>query len=185
MILPFVAIYTKGVTDIEYIRPYFALVTVLASVFNCFRIPYRVIVINVGHYRQTKNGAIMEAVINIVVSIIGCIRFGLIGVALGTLCAMVFRTLQYSIYLSKNIMYRDLKYFIRHVLLCFAIIAAVYLISRLYMPSNVENLFQWVIYAGVTTIIAGLLTLDTDYIFYKEDLFNLLGKLKRNFLKKK
>lgn len=185
MIIPFVIIYTNGVTDIEYVRPYFALVTILASIFNCFRIPYRVIVINVGHYKQTKNGAIMEAVINIVVSVIGCVMFGLIGVALGTLCAMIFRTLQYAIYLSKNIMYRDLKFFIRHVVLCFAIITAVYLISKIYMPIVVAKMLHWVFYASVTTIIAIILTITADYLFYKEDMMNLLEKLKRNFLKKK
>ncbi|MBQ6334418.1 MAG: polysaccharide biosynthesis C-terminal domain-containing protein [Erysipelotrichaceae bacterium] len=185
MIIPFVVIYTSGVTDIEYIRPYFALVTVLASIFNCFRIPYRVIVINVGHYKQTKNGAIFEAVLNIVVSVLGCIRFGLIGVAMGTLCAMVFRTLQYAVYLSKNIMYRDLKYFIRHVVLTFAIMAAVWLISKLYMPVVVANWFSWICYAVLTTIIAIILTIGTDYLFYKDDLMNLIGKLKRNFLKRK
>ena len=185
MILPFVSIYTRNVTDIEYIRPLFALVTVLASIFNCFRLPYRVIVINVGHYRQTKNGAIMEAVLNIAVSIVGCYFFGLIGVALGTLVAMVFRTLQYAIYLSQNIMYRDIRYFIRHVLLTFSIIAAVYLIGRLYLPASIGNWLQWVFYAGITTVIAVLLTVSTDYLFYKEDLMNLIFKLKRNFLKKK
>ena len=184
MILPFVVIYTKGVTDIEYVRPLFALVTVLASIFNCFRIPYRVIVINVGHYKQTKNGAIMEAVINIVVSVIGSICFGLIGVALGTLCAMIFRTLQYAIYLSKNIMYRDIKYFIRHVALTFGIIAVVYLVSRLYMPAVIDGWFYWALYAAITTIIAAVLTIGTDYLLYKDDLFNLIDKLKRNFLKK-
>ena len=185
MIIPFVVIYTSGVTDIEYIRPYFALVTVLASIFNCFPIPYWVIVINVGHYKQTKNGAIFEAVLNIVVSVLGCIRFGLIGVAMGTLCAMVFRTLQYAVYLSKNIMYRDLKYFIRHVVLTFAIMAAVWLISKLYMPVVVANWFSWICYAVLTTIIAIILTIGTDYLFYKDDLMNLIGKLKRNFLKRK
>ncbi|MCR4633458.1 MAG: hypothetical protein K5648_04970 [Erysipelotrichaceae bacterium] len=185
MILPFVVIYTKGVTDIEYVRPLFALVTILASIFNCFRIPYRVIVINVGHYRQTKNGAIMEAVINIVVSIVGCICFGLIGVALGTLCAMVFRTLQYAIYLSQNIMYRDIRYFIKHVLLTFVIIAAVYLIAKLYLPLTMSGWLQWILYASLTTVIAVILTVGTDYLFYKEDLFNLFGKLKKNLLKRK
>ena len=185
MIIPFVAIYTDGVTDIEYIRPYFALVTIVASIFNCIRVPYRVIVINVGHYRQTKNGAIMEAVLNIVVSILGCIKFGLIGVALGTLVAMVFRTLQYSIYLSKNIMYRDIRYFIKHVALLFTIILAVYLISKLYMPVVIANWFHWAVFATITTVIAIILTATTDYLFYREDLFNLINKLKKNFLKKK
>ena len=184
MILPFVSIYTKGVTDVEYIRPLFALITILSSVFNCFRIPYRVIVINVGHYRQTRNGAIMEAVLHIVISILGVIKFGLVGIAFGALVAMVFRSCQYAIYLSKNIMYRDLNYFIRHVLLTFAIMIAVYYSSQLYLPETINSWLSWVSYAFITTVIAIILTVGTDLLLYREDLFNLINKLKRNFLRR-
>lgn len=184
MMIPFVVIYTKGVTDVNYIRPMFSLVLVLGGMFNCFRIPYRVITIAAGHYRQTRNGAIVEAVINIAVSVIGVKYFGLIGVAIGTLCAMAFRTVQYVYYLSQNIMYRDIKYFIKHAIICFAVIGVVYFISQLYMPEKINSIFLWVVYASITTIIAGLLTLVTDYIFYREDLFRFIDKIKRNFFHK-
>ncbi|MBR4461152.1 MAG: polysaccharide biosynthesis C-terminal domain-containing protein [Erysipelotrichaceae bacterium] len=182
MMLPFVAIYTRKVTDIEYIRPLFSFLLILGGVFNCFRVPYRVITIAAGHYKQTRNGAITEAVLNIVVSVVGVILFGLIGVALGSLVAMAFRTLQYVIYLSNNIMYRDIRYFMKHAFLCFAIMVAVYFIAQLYIPATMDSWLTWILYASVTTIIAMILTLVTDYIFYKEDLFNFINKLKRNFL---
>lgn len=185
MMIPFVIIYTHGVTDVNYVRPLFSLVLVIGGVFNCFRVPYRVITIAAGHYKQTRNGAIAEAVINIVVSVVGVICFGLIGVALGTLCAMAFRTVQYVWYLSENIMYRDVKYFIRHALLCFAIIAAVYFIAQLYLPESIDSWVRWVKYGFITTLIASALTLTTDYLFYKEDLINFIYKIKRNFFRKK
>ena len=184
MMIPFVMIYTKGVTDVNYNRPLFSFLLILGGVFNCFRVPYRAITIVAGHYKQTRNGALMEAAINIIVSIIGVIQFGLIGVALGTLCAMVFRTLQYVVYLSKNIMYRDVKYFIKHALLCFAIMAVVYFVSQLYMPASMDGWMTWVIYATITTLIAIVLTLGTDYLFYKHDMVNLLSKVLRNLKKK-
>ena len=184
MMIPFVMIYTKGVTDVNYNRPLFSFLLILGGVFNCFRVPYRAITIVAGHYKQTRNGALMEAAINIIVSIIGVIQFGLIGVALGTLCAMVFRTLQYVVYLSKNIMYRDVKYFIRHALLCFAIMAVVYFVSQLYMPASMDGWMTWVIYAAITTLIAIALTLGTDYLFYKHDMVNLISKILRNLKKK-
>lgn len=185
MMIPFVILYTDGVTDVNYVRPLFSLLLVLGSVFNCFRVPYRVITIAAGHYRQTRNGALTEAAINIVVSVLGVILFGLNGVALGTLCAMAFRTVQYVWYLSKNIMYRDIRYFLNHAILCFAIIAAVYFIAQLYLPASIDSVFEWVLYAVVTTLIAAALTLLTDYLFYKEDLFNFFAKIRRNFFKKK
>ena len=185
MILPFVAIYTRRVTDVNYIRPMFAFLLVIGGVFNCFRVPYRVITIAAGHYKQTRNGAIMEAVLNIVISVVGVAVFGLNGVALGSLAAMAFRTLQYVIYLSKNIMNRDIRYFLKHAILCFAIMIAVYLLAQLYLPSSLDSWMDWIIYSVVTTAIAVALTLSTDYLFYKEDLFNFIGKLKNNFLRKK
>lgn len=185
MILPFISVYTKGITDAEYIRPMFALFTILASMFNCFRIPYRVVVINVGHFKQTKNGAILEAIINIVVSIVCVYFFGLVGVAIGSLCALIFRTLQFALYLSNNIMFRNIKYFIKHLIVTFSIMAAVYLISKLYMPAVFTNYFEWVVYATITGIITLAMTFVTDYVLYKEDLFNLINKLKKNFFKKK
>ena len=185
MMLPFVSLYTKGVTDIEYIRPLFSFIMILAGMFNCFRIPYRVITINVGHYKQTKNGAILEAVLNIVISIVGVYFFGLVGVAIGTLVAMLFRTCQYAIYLSKNIMYRDIKYFIKHLIFSFAIMTVVYFVSKLYLPISMSGWFEWVLYAAITTLITGVLTLVVNIVFYKEDMNNLIYKLKKNFIKKK
>ena len=185
MLLPFVTIYTKGITDTNYIRPLFGLVLLLASMFNCFRIPYRVVVINVGHFKQTRNGAIAEAVINIVISVVGVYFFGLIGVAIGTLAAMMFRTCQYAFYLSKNIMYRDIKYFIKHLIITFVIVAGVYFISKLYIPVSMSGWFTWVMYAIVTTLIAIVITVIVDYVFYKKDMDNLIKKLKANFFKKR
>jgi len=184
MMIPFVSIYTKGVTDANYIQPLFSLLLIIGGVFNCFRVPYRVITIAAGHYRQTRNGALLEAVINIVVSTLTVIKFGLIGVAIGSLCAMAFRTLQYVIYLSNNIMYRDVKYFIQHAVICFSIIAVVYFTSTLYMPANIDSWMMWVVYATITTLLSIALTFITDYIFYKEDMFLFIGKIKRNFFKR-
>ena len=185
MILPFIMVYTKGISDVEYIRPLFAIILILAGMFNCFRIPYRVIVINVGHFRQTRNGAILEAILNIVISVVGVYFWGLIGVAIGTLVAMVFRTCQFAFYLSKNIMYRDIKYFIKHLVICFSILIGVYLIAKLYIPTTFDNWFTWILYAFITTIITIVITFITDYVFYKDDMNRLFRKLKKNFSKKK
>ena len=185
MMIPFVYVYTSGVTDADYIRSVFSLLLILGGVFNCFRVPYRAITIAAGHYRQTRNGAIMEAVINIVVSVVGVVLFGIEGVALGTLCAMAFRTMQYVIYLSNNIMYRKISYFVKHAVICFGIIAAVHIISRLYMPVIFNGWKMWISYAVINTLIAIFLTLATDYIFYKEDLYNFVTKIINIFIRRK
>lgn len=176
MIVPFILIYTKDVNDANYSRPLFAIILVLSSIFDNYRIPYKTIVTSCGHYKQTRNGAIAESVINLLISSICVIRFGLVGVAIGSLCAVIFRTLQFVIYLSKNILYRDIKYFIKHLVINAIIMIVVYLVGNLYIRNSL-SLLDWIVDSFVTTIIAGSLTLVFDYIFYKEDMNKLFKKV--------
>lgn len=184
MILPFVSIYTKGVTDINYQRPLFAVIIIFACAFNCYRVPYRSIVYNVGHFKETKNGALFEAVLNVTISVLGVIKFGVIGVAIGSLCAMTFRTFQYAIYLSKNIIDRKISYFIKHILISSVIMIIVVLMSKLYVIDNINTWLVWIMYAIITSLITVALIVISDFIFFKQDTFSLLNKLKRTLLKK-
>lgn len=177
LIVPFVTLYTLQVNDVNYIRPIFALFLVLSSIFNSFRIPYRTIVIAIGHYKETKNGAIMEAIINITVSVICTLKFGLSGVAIGSFAAMSTRSYQFAKHLSDNVINRPIKYYFKHVTICLGIIGLTYLISTLY-SSLCSSWLMWVVYASITTLISLALTLLTDYLFYKDDLMGTINKIK-------
>ena len=85
MIVPFVKLYSQGVMDTNYVRPVFAYVLVLAELFYCIRSIYSTIILNAGHYKQTQHNAVMEAVTNIVVSLLFLNKMGITGVAVGTL----------------------------------------------------------------------------------------------------
>lgn len=45
LILPFVIVYTNGVTDVDYVQPLFALLIVAANAVYCFRLPYHLMVL--------------------------------------------------------------------------------------------------------------------------------------------
>ena len=184
MITPFAMIYTSGVTDTNYYQPLFGIILALAGAFSSYRIPYETIVKAVGHYRQTRNGAIAEACINIVSSVILVIKFGLIGVAIGTLLAAIFRTFQYAIYLGKNVIERNILHFIKHLVISVTINFVVYLGSNLYMVA-IDNVWTWIFMAVITILISTVITALTDVIFYLEDTKLLLKKLKGMFARKK
>lgn len=116
LILPFVSIYTAGVTDTNYSQPLFAALLIGGSMVHCLMLPYNVTISAAGHYRATKPGAIGEVSINLVVSFILVRRFGLIGVAIGTLAAMIFRLLYSVRYLSTAIVKRPIYKFVKCIL---------------------------------------------------------------------
>jgi O-antigen/teichoic acid export membrane protein len=114
LIVPFVRIYTSSVSDANYIVPIFGYLICFSNMAFCFRMPYNNMVLAAGHYKQTQNSAWIEMGLNIIISVITVVKYGLIGVAIGTLVAMLYRTCYMVRYLSKNIIYRKQTFFIKH-----------------------------------------------------------------------
>ena len=184
LILQFVNVYTKGVNDVNYLRPAFAYILLVANFFNCVRIPYQLVIQAAGHYKQTKKGAMVEAIINIVVSIILVIKFGLIGVAIGTLIAMCFRTIQLSVYMCNNIIKRNNFITALKCLIAFleggAIIIVVKLLN-LEMPYNYIIWLKNAIIVGSVSI--GIIAIGS-IVFYRKEASNLFYKLKNMLCQK-
>lgn len=152
-IVPFVRIYTDGITDINYIRPVFAYILVAAEWVSFIRIPYAASITSAGHYKQTKPGAIAEAAINICVSLVLVYKIGIIGVVLGTLIAVLVRTIYFIWYLSRNILKRSAFLFIKSALmnLMLAILIIIFMNNRMFILS--KNIIGLLFEAIKTTVI--------------------------------
>lgn len=104
LIIPFVSIYTKDITDTNYIRPIFAYIMVIAKFIETIRHPYNELIKSAGHFKQTKIGAWAEAIINIVLSLILVWKLGIIGVAIGTIVAITIRAIELIYHARKTIL---------------------------------------------------------------------------------
>ena len=109
LLVPFIELYTDKVTDINYSRTDFALLITAAEAVFCIRQPYRMLVHATGFYKETKKAAIIEAGINLISSILFVYFFGLNGVIIGTLLANAYRTLSYSVFVSKNVLMQSMR----------------------------------------------------------------------------
>lgn len=99
-ILPFLRLYTQGVSDINYLDGKVAWLFVIFYLLNNGRKASAHVIDIAQHFEQTKWRAVLEAVINITVSIALTIRFGIYGVLLGTIAALLYRTNDIIIYAS-------------------------------------------------------------------------------------
>lgn len=179
LILPFVSLYTSGVTDVNYYRPLFAYALVLAEAIYCIRIPYHSVVLAAGHFKETRNGAFAEAFLNVIISVLLVNKFGLIGVAIGTIVAMLFRTIQYAVYLSKNILKRSIWPFVQKTVV-YSLTSLLIIIVVKSMPSIVINSYiSWVVYATIVTIVATVITFSVGLLFYFEENKNIFLIFKR------
>ncbi|MGO5387290.1 hypothetical protein ACTQXK_07330 [Catenibacterium mitsuokai] len=106
-IIPFLKLYTAGVTDINYfdkLLPYLFVATYLLS--NGRSAAQRVIEY-AGHFKLTQDRSIIESAINVVVSLVGVVKFGIYGVLLGTIAALLYRTNDMILYSSKRLLKRS------------------------------------------------------------------------------
>ncbi len=185
LILPFVKIYTAGIADVNYIRPVFAYIIVLAYAAYAIRSPYNTLTLAAGHYKQTRNGAFAEAGINVAVSVICVFVWGIVGVAIGTLAAMVFRTVQYAWYLSKNILERSFGVFVKRVVIAALISVASFLLVNVLPKVAVESYITWFLFAIETAAVVVAITFIFSFIFAKTELIDSIGYIKNTFLKRK
>ena len=177
LILEFVAIYTKGVNDTNYIRPIFAYLLMFTQFFTCVRQPYQLVVQAAGHYKQTKNGAMAEAALNIVISVIAVIRFGLVGVIFGTLAATIFRTIQYSVYVTRHIIKGSLSSFIRLCVIAATEAATAIILYHILPIEKANNYFEWGIHGIICILIVGLLVFGVSFMFNRNELFLVMKKV--------
>lgn len=172
LIVPFVSVYTKGITDVNYNVPLFAVLLTMANAGHCLRLPYNILILASGHYKQTQSNYIIAAIMNIVVSILMVKKWGLIGIAIGTLSAMFYQTLWMAIYDSKNILKRSLNHFYKHVFVDFLMAILGTLLSFRIPMLNIDFI-SWILLAITDLIIWCVVVIGINIIFYKEKLKEL------------
>lgn len=104
--LPFMKLYTSGVNDVNYIDialPYFF---VAIAMLTCMREPMLRTISIAGYFKQTTLQSVLESVINVIVTLSSVHKFGIYGVLLGTVVALLYRTNKIIIYTNKVILKR-------------------------------------------------------------------------------
>jgi O-antigen/teichoic acid export membrane protein len=179
LIVPFVRLYTYGTTDADYIRPAFALIMVVAEALNCLTLPCFNLTIAANKLKQSQFGAYGEAAINVVVSLVLMLVWDpLIGVAVGTLVAVVFKCIYYTAFAGKHILKTKvfplfLKLGLTALVLLAFSIGGMWVIQYV----NIDSYFRWVMWGIAFVIATGLWGLVLGMMLYPGHLKNLKSML--------
>lgn len=182
LFIPFISLYTKNVCDTNYILPTYAAILVVAEIIYCIRMPYKTLVQAIGDYEQTKFGALGEAIINLVISILAVKTYGLIGVAVGTLIANLFRSAQYAFYCYKNIINKKLYSFFYKLLGLVLLMFAMLKTNSFIFPNLIVDCWgDWIYEALEIFIVCCIMAFSMVGLFYRADFIRIFAM----FYKKK
>lgn len=184
LIVPFVKVYTSDITDANYINTPFAILITLAQASYCLRLPYNIMVMAAGHYKQTQTSAIIEAIINVVVSVAFVFRLGIIGVAVGTVVAMTYRSTYLAWYLSKNILMRNLFFYYKHIFVDALAFLLIYTTCST-IPNDIVTYLEWFKLAVKYGIISiAIIAIVNSIFFFRESKSLISGTVSKSEGKK-
>lgn len=179
---PFLKLYTRGINDIKYVDSYLPFLFMAAHILVQCRTTSWATISVAGDFKGTQHQPIIEAIINIVSSVLLVIHCGIYGVLIGTIIASTYRVVVMIYYARKKILHDNpwitFRRYITNILaLCFII----FLSNRLIPMDSLDSYISIIFYAllvGLATVFIflifnilserKLLTSLINYLFYRK-----------------
>ncbi len=171
-LIPFVAIYTEGITDANYILPVFGILITLRGLVENMRAPHGMLVFSFGKYKEVRRPTIIQSILVIVLTLI-CTKFlGLNGSVFALCLANIYMLAEMIILAPKILVEMSRKKNLRQILQILIIVFGVYGVS-FCIPYQPDNYISWLLYACVMGILASVVTIVVFFISDKEEMLCL------------
>ena len=179
LIINFVKVYTKGITDIDYVDFIAAFLFSFNLMLECSRGASLASANIAGKAPETTWRYILEAAINLISSLV-LVRFiGMKGVLLGTSLAGLYRTTDSILYTNRHVLQRSSIGEFKNVWIDFLIYFSIAFMSAKVLKIKATSYVQLLGIAVVTGVIIVLLYLITFIIFNRKEAANLIIALKK------
>jgi O-antigen/teichoic acid export membrane protein len=180
LLIPFMKIYTMGIHDANYIRPVTAILFVLLTIGKGIRTPSMTMILAVGHYKQTKIPAVIEAVINIVVSLLLVRPLGINGLLIGTVCSHIYRTTDVILYNDRAIVTNTKKTSGKRILRNSLIsIILIYVGNIANHKLMILSWAGWIMYAVLSGFVSLVVIVTVNAIAEKDEIKSVINLVKR------
>ena len=178
LFIPFMRLYTEGVSDAFYTDSWLALLFVSVAILNKTRTPMNITINIAGHFRNTVSRAVCEMVINLVVSLVGVYFWGIYGVLLGTIVALLYRTNDMIIYANRRILLRSpLKTYAIYLVNFVLFILNQILFKMLFSGKSCDSYFEFLVIGSICSVLAIITMLGGQILFFstcREFVVNLI-----------
>lgn len=170
LITPFVMIYTKDITDANYFQPLFGILMIISEALYLLKMPHLNLAYSANKFKELSKYAYIEATINIVVSVCLVYNYGLIGVTIGTIVAMIYRMITQVHFTKRLIKSRNVATYYKKIFIFSVTTIIGVVICALLIPSAKFNIISWITNGMIYSAIFGILYLVMSIIFFNDEL---------------
>lgn len=168
LITPFVLVYTAGINDANYNQKIFGIILCIAEMIYCYREPSNSAIYTASKFKEVSKYAVIEAASNIIISIALVNKYGIIGVAVGTMISMLYRSVMNIIYLKDNVLNRRISKTIRGWIINFFGVSIPLIICNKIFTLTCTSYIQWILLAIKVSLIVIIFNVILNIIFNKK-----------------
>lgn len=176
-IMPFIKIYTAGIDDINYNIPILGFLFVLNGLLYNIKTPQGMLVISAGMYKETKWQTTIQGLIAVICGAILAPSMGIAGVITGSILSNIYRDIDLMFFIPQNLTKLPVKDTAVRIFRIFISIGIVW-IPFFFISIESGNIFTWAIYACGVGIYTVSVVLIIGLIFEKNEVQNVLRRVK-------
>lgn len=182
MIVPFVQIYTQGITDITYADKLLGFLFVINGLLYNMKTPQGMLVLSAGLYKETRYRSLIQALLIIIAGVPLTFKFGVIGVLIGLLCSNIYRAVDLLLFIPQYVTKLSFLKTLKKWLIMLINIAIVFVIFSM-INITADSYLSWILKAiAVFAVCAGVNAITFTATCFGE-MKSLLFRIRRLFKK--
>jgi O-antigen/teichoic acid export membrane protein len=175
-IMPFIRLYTRGITDVNYDLPILGVLFIINSLLSSIKNPQGMLVVSAGMYRETRWQTTIQGAIVIVLGIILAPFWGLVGIMISSIASNLYRDIDLIFFVPRNISKLKIRQTLRRIYQM-TISLAIIICPFLFFKQEIENYLMCFLLALVAGIFSLVVVLIMGMIFDKKEIKNIFKRI--------
>ena len=169
LFMPFISLYTSGMTDVNYIVPLLALFIIFYAMVYCIYMPFYTLSNVYGFYKETYLQSLVTGIIALILSFVFTKHIGmsfvLIGLIFYYLASMIYRI----VIITRRIDWFTLKKLPSRLFLYITLPLSAYYLQQAYF----HNISSWGAFIGIASItaIATIILITLYMLVFEKNMF--------------
>lgn len=176
MIMPFIRIYTNGVTDITYDVPIIGFLFVIDGLLYNIKTPQGMLVISAGMYKETRIQTTIQGAIVVILGVFLTPLMGIFGVLVASVISNIYRDIDLLIFIPRNLTKLSVKSSAMRIIRALLIVVIIW-IPFFYISINPRNYIDWIINSFFISIYVTFVTLLINYMFDKSVMKSTINRV--------
>lgn len=176
---PFISVYSQKINDVEYVRPTLCLLFSIYGAVWSIRMQQSVFIVAAGKFKEIQKTSIVEALLTVVLSVVG-LRLGHIeGLMVGRIVAATYRMIDLTQFNHRYVLKMSSALTWKGIVCSIAVIVGInLLVGYSQLRTWVNTYPRWILLACGTAFVSGTISIIMNVLLYPTEANRIVGRIK-------